>query len=103
MSGARNVEKVPVARLKANLARYLGRVKAGRSLVVTDRDCAVAIIEPFAWSPHEDETIKSLVLSGQLSPASVELDDDFFRDLPNARDPECRLRGFVEAERRDGR
>jgi prevent-host-death family protein len=100
--GPRNMEKVPVARLKANLAHYLGRVKAGQSLVVTDRGCPVAVVEPVAWSSDEDEATKCLVVAGQISPASAELGDDFFRG-PNVQDPECRLRKFLDAERRAGR
>jgi prevent-host-death family protein len=88
------MEKVSVSQLKASLAAHLGRVKAGQSLVVTDRGCPVAVIEPVAWSPNEDEATKSLVVAGQLSPASVELGDDFFRG-PYAQDPEYWLRKFL--------
>ena len=43
------MEKVRVAQLKANLAGYLGRVKAGCSFVITDRDTPVGVLSPVAW------------------------------------------------------
>lgn len=95
------MEKVPIGTLKANLAAYLAKVKAGRSLVITDRSRAVAVLEPVAWDLDQDETLKTLVLSGQLSPASEELPEAFFQ-TPRVQDLKARLRRFLEEERRSG-
>lgn len=45
-------EKVAVRELRQNLSRYLRRVKAGASLVVTERGREVARLVPFAAEPY---------------------------------------------------
>jgi len=95
-------EHISVSRLKAELAHYVGQVKAGRKLVVTDRGKPVAVIEPVVWDFQEDETMKALILKGLISPATEELGDEFFCTPPRVEDPESQLRTFLEEERRCG-
>jgi prevent-host-death family protein len=52
---------IPVTRLKSRLADYLTEVKAGESLVVTDRGLPVAVIRPIVWS-GDDEPLRELGL-----------------------------------------
>jgi antitoxin (DNA-binding transcriptional repressor) of toxin-antitoxin stability system len=98
----RSMERVPVARLKASLAAFLGKVKVGRSLIITDRGTPVAVFEPVAWDTEEDESIRELVATGQVTPPTAKLPDDFFR-VPRVKDPHGLLRGFLLDERETGR
>jgi prevent-host-death family protein len=41
------MNKVGIAALKANLSRYLGRVRNGRTLIVLDRSTPIARIVPY--------------------------------------------------------
>lgn len=95
------MKKVPVATLKASLAAHLAEVKAGRSFLITARGRAVAVLEPVAWDLDQDETLKALVLSGQVTPASDELPTAFFQ-MPRIQDPKSKIRTFLEEERRGG-
>jgi len=98
----KNVEKVPVASLKAKLAHYLTRLKVGHSLVVTDHGQAVAVFVPVAWDLEKDEAMNQLVRTGQVTPPSQELADDFFK-TPRVKDLDCSLRRFLLEERECGR
>jgi antitoxin (DNA-binding transcriptional repressor) of toxin-antitoxin stability system len=96
------MEKVPITRFKASLATYLARVKAGHSLVITDRDQAVAVFEPVSWKPEDDEAMGQLVMSGQVTLPTEELPNDFF-ELPRVQDAQDSHRAFLSKERGTGR
>lgn len=70
-------EKVPIAMLKAKLAHYLGRMKAGESFLITDRGRSIAVLEPLGWDLDSDETLRTLVLEGLVTPPSATLSDEF--------------------------
>jgi prevent-host-death family protein len=57
------VESVGVRELKANLSRYVRRVKAGARLTVTDRGRAVALLSPLD-EPPSVAWVHSLVSEG---------------------------------------
>lgn len=76
---------VSISHLKKNPTRYLGRVKAGGSFVVTDHGRAVAVLEPVGWDLDRDETLKALVLAGLATPPSAVLSDAFFETRPRRR------------------
>ena len=92
------METVSVSKLKGNLALYLSKLKAGHSFVVTDRGIAVAVFEPLAWNPDEIEAMKQLVKTGQVTPPSHELTDEFFTK-PKVKDPQSLLRRFLREDR----
>ncbi len=89
-------EKVPITKLKANLALYIGRMKAGESFLVTDHGSAIAILEPLGWEPEADEDFTALVLAGLMSPPSSKLDDAFFQG-PRVKDPASTLRARLDS------
>lgn len=91
VSDAFLMERMPISKLKANLAASLARVKAGESFLITDRGLPVAVLEPLGWDLDSDERLKALVLSGVLSPPTAELGDDFFR-RPRVKRPRGSLR-----------
>jgi antitoxin (DNA-binding transcriptional repressor) of toxin-antitoxin stability system len=96
------MEKVSVTTLKANLAHYLSKLKAGRSFLVTDRGQAVAVLEPLAWTLQVDEAMNQLVRTGQVTPPSQELPEDFFTK-PRFKAPEGLLQRFLSEDRKGGR
>lgn len=48
---------VGIRELKANLSRYLSKVKEGQRIVVTDRKKQVAIISPFDKESDEEKLL----------------------------------------------
>ena len=44
------MEKVGIRELKNNLSKYLRDIKSGKSLVITDRQKSIALIEPIKTS-----------------------------------------------------
>lgn len=87
--------KVSVATLKANLAHYLDRMRAGESFVITVHGRSVAVLEPLGWDLDSDETLRALVLEGLASPPTAKLGDDFFARPNMQRRPRtgCSSRG----------
>ena len=57
-----------VAELKADLSRYLDRVKAGEEIVVTERGRAVAKLVPLAGQAHRSARRERLIREGLLLP-----------------------------------
>lgn len=61
------MERIGVRELRQHATRYLGRVKAGETVEVTERGRLVALLIPPAPAATERE---QLIASGQLVPAS---------------------------------
>ena len=54
---------VGIRELKNNLSRYLGRVKTGQRLLVTERGRTIAVISPPALTPT-DRRIEAMLREG---------------------------------------
>jgi prevent-host-death family protein len=52
-----SMTKISSSHLKANLGRYLRHVRAGKELVVTDRDVPVARLVPITCQGSADQTV----------------------------------------------
>jgi len=61
------MERIGVRELRQHATRYLGRVKAGETVEVTERGRLVALLVPPAPGATERE---ELIASGRLVPAS---------------------------------
>ena len=61
------MERIGVRELRQHATRYLGRVKAGETVEVTERGRLVALLVPPAPGTSERER---LIASGRLMPAS---------------------------------
>lgn len=94
-------DRVPIARIKSSLASYLARMKAGESIVITDRGIGVAVLAPVAWR-REGDSMDALVMSGQVTPPSEEPGKQFFLRERTVKDPEGQLRAFLEEDRSGG-
>lgn len=93
------MKTISVSELKARLSEQLRSVRAGESVIVTDRGNAVAILAPLPASALEDE-LAELVAAGLIRPAQNRLEPEFW-NLERPEDPDATLRTAVSAERAD--
>lgn len=91
-----------MADLEANLSRYLGRVKAGDEILVTERGVAVARLVPIRPADERVETLRDLERQGLVRLGSGKLPAAFWR-LPRPRDPAAKVRKGLQQERDEGR
>ena len=61
------MEKVGIRELKENMSRCLKKVKAGESIIVTDRKKEIAVISPIANSKSDVERIFQLIQKGEAA------------------------------------
>ncbi|MGH8197989.1 MAG: type II toxin-antitoxin system Phd/YefM family antitoxin [Steroidobacteraceae bacterium] len=97
------MEKVSVSRLKDQLSAYLKKVRAGETVLVTDRNQPVAQLTPIPQPSGENERVARLVAQGIIRlPKGQPLDMKEFL----TRRPVIGNAGVLEAlleERREGR
>lgn len=62
------MEKVSISTLKDQLSAYLKKVKAGQTLVVTDRNEPVAQLTPVVRTESDDQRIARLIEQGIVTP-----------------------------------
>lgn len=91
-----------MAELKAQLSRYLSRVKAGEEVLVTERGIPIARLVPAASSGTMDEQLRDLERQGLIRLGPGVLPKDIWK-LPRSQDPGAALRRAVTEEREDGR
>lgn len=69
------MKAVGIKQLKARLSEYLRLVKAGETILVTEREEVVAELRPARRQPREpddiDDLLQDLVDAGQITRASV--------------------------------
>ncbi len=90
-----------VGELKANLSRYLRRVKAGETILVTERNAAIARLVPVRAAEDGDERLRQLERVGLATTGSGRLPKDFWK-LPRGKDEKGRVRSAVLEERKEG-
>jgi antitoxin (DNA-binding transcriptional repressor) of toxin-antitoxin stability system len=64
------MEKVTISQLKNQLSAFLRKVRAGKTIIVFDRNEPVARIERIRGELHPDERLSSLVKAGLVRRAS---------------------------------
>lgn len=101
MTKSGHMRTAAVSRLKAELSRYLSRVKAGEEILVTERNVPVARIVPVASTTAADEGPRELERQGLIRLGSGKLPRGFWK-LPRPRDPKGAVRKAVTAERKGG-
>jgi prevent-host-death family protein len=93
---------VSVSELKAKLSEHLRRVKAGETVLVTERGRAVAQLTPPPPAEDGDAGLQELAAAGVIRPGRGRLSEEFW-GLPRPRDPKgVVLRALLE-EREEGR
>ncbi len=91
---------VSITDLKARLSEYLRRVRAGDTVVVTDRGAPIAMVSPVMIGDDAD-MMKSLVERGVVRPPSSPIPESL-AGRPQVPDPDSRVRRAVLDERRSG-
>ena len=92
------VRSVNIAELKNRLSHYLADVKAGREILIRDRDTPIAVIVPIRGSTHADEQLEALVAEGKIRLGSGSIDDAFWQ-IPAPRVDPAVLARAVAADR----
>lgn len=95
------MKKAAVAELKAQLSRFLSRVKAGEEILVTERNVPIARLVPVGQVGKDQESLRDLERQGLIRLGSGRVPRDFWK-LPRPRDPEGRVRKAVAREREEG-
>jgi len=70
-----SMKAVGIKQLKARLSEYVRHVRAGETILVTDRDEVVAELRPARRQAHRaediDEVLESLAAAGEITRASI--------------------------------
>jgi len=92
-----------ISHAKAHLSALLLRVRAGQTVVITDRGTPVARLEPIATVDWNAE-LRSLIESGVVAPPRNPSGKDWFKKLPPAPalPPGVSLVDALLAEREEG-
>jgi prevent-host-death family protein len=90
-----------VAELKAQLSRYLSRVKSGEEILVTERGAPVARLVPVRSAVEGDTDLRDLERRGLVRVGTGRLPGDFWK-LPRPRDRRASVRKAVVEERDAG-
>jgi prevent-host-death family protein len=64
-------EAVGIRKLRDELTRYLGRVRRGKRLVVTDRGKPVAVLMPYSQDERsgQEDRVRAVLEGGHVVPA----------------------------------
>jgi prevent-host-death family protein len=90
-----------VSELKAALSRYLGRVKQGEEVLVTERGRPVARLVPVGEADLPDaERLRGLEKEGLVRPGGTV--PTGFWDAPRPKDPDAAAREALRREREAG-
>lgn len=90
-----------VAKLKASLSEYLGHVKEGEEVVVTDRGKPIARIIPYTFEGDQDQHRLDLIRRGLLKPGKGTLSAEFLNRRKH-RDIEGELLRALREDREAG-
>ena len=97
------METASVSRLKAHLSHYLGVIKGGEEVVVTDRGRAIAKIVPVVHGDAQvSPQLAELERAGLAHLGSGDLPDDFWQQTRPADPGGAALRALLD-ERNDTR
>ncbi|MGH7823308.1 MAG: type II toxin-antitoxin system Phd/YefM family antitoxin [Candidatus Binatia bacterium] len=90
-----------VARLKAELSRYLRLVKNGEEVVITEHKVPVARLVPIDAPDGIEDDLRELERQGVVRVGSATLPEGFWK-ARRARDPKGLLRRALAKERERG-
>jgi prevent-host-death family protein len=89
-----------ISKLKATLSEYIGYVKAGEEVLVTERGKPVARIVPVG-DLSDDARRLDLIRRGIMRPGKGRLKPEDWRDLPIVRIPDDVIQRIMDEERED--
>lgn len=96
------MKRASIADLKARLSEYLGAVKAGEEVIVTERGRPVARLAPVSLPEQMEARVSWLIRMGLARPPLRRLSKDFWK-LPRPKDPQGRVLEALLEERVEGR
>lgn len=96
------MQTVGVAKLKANLSRYLDQAKSGQEVVVTERGVPVAKLVPLRAAESRDSRRERLARAGLLQLGSGRIPRALLKPPKGPRVGDSVLEALLE-ERREGR
>jgi prevent-host-death family protein len=91
-----------VSELKARLSEFLGQVKAGGEVLITDRGKPVARLVPISGASAGKESLSTLEKQGLIKVGSGKLPKNFWK-LPRPQDREGLVLKALLEEREEGR
>jgi prevent-host-death family protein len=91
-----------VSELKARLSEFLGQVKAGSEVLITDRGKPVARLIPISGSSMGKESLSALEKQGLIKIGPGKLPKSFWK-MPRAEDHEDLVLKALLEEREEGR
>lgn len=95
------MEKATISQLKDRLSAYLKKVRAGRSILIVDRDQPIARLERIEPGAAADDRLARLERAGILRRGKGRVDTaGLRRDVPRAR---ASVLGALLDDRREGR
>ena len=92
------MERVAVRQLKARLSEYLGKVKAGEAVIVTERGRSIAKLVPFPAGDGLPERLMEMERQGLVRVGSFPVSDEFWAS-PRVQDPQGRGVEAILSER----
>ena len=92
------MRSVNIAELKNRLSHYLADVRAGREILIRDRDTPIALIVPIGRLADAEDELRALAAAGKVRLGSGALEGAFW-SLPAPRVDAATLRRSIEAER----
>ncbi len=95
------IRVISVSRLKAKLSEQLRKVKAGETVLITERGRPIAMMSPLPPTIVTNE-LTELAEAGLVRLAPEALNPGFW-EQDRAADPEGRVRAAVLEEREEGR
>ncbi|MBL8726164.1 MAG: type II toxin-antitoxin system prevent-host-death family antitoxin [Planctomycetes bacterium] len=90
-----------IAKLKAQLSRYLRLVKTGEEVLITERDVPVAKLVPVGEQSADLQSLRDLERQGLLKVGTGRLPKNFWK-LPRGKDPSAAVRRGASEERDRG-
>ena len=98
------METATITQVKNGLSSYIDKVKAGESILVTDRGVPVAVLEPVAKQVDWDERMGRLERAGLVRRGTGRIPEAVLRASgPRVRGPGNPLVDAIIEERRSGR
>lgn len=96
------MQRAAVSELKASLSEYLGRVKAGEEILVTDRGVPVAKLVSLRRETPATGRLQALEKAGIVKIGSGSIPASFWQE-PRPRDAQAAARAALAEERDSGR
>jgi prevent-host-death family protein len=95
------IKTVAVSKLKAQLREYLGQVKAGNEVLITDRGKPLARLVPISRTRAAGESLARMERQGLIRLSPGKLPKNFW-SLPRPQDPKGLVRKALLVERSNG-